>query len=367
MNNRQPTTDHEQRKRIFLAGGSTGGGPVMPLLALAKTLARELPVCEFLWLGSSLPLERKLVAHAGIAYRAIPSGKLRRYVAWENVMDIACVIGGFFSAVALISRYRPKLMVTAGGFSGPPVALACWLFHIPVHVHQQDVIPGLANRLMAPFAASVSVTVAASQRYFSPRKTTVTGAVVRADVLYGDASRFFRSLGIDTHKPVVIVLGGGQGAIALNRLVEQSLVYMSPDVHIAHVTGYGKRLTPTRRRGYTQKEFVGADLPDWYAAADIVVTRAGFATLAELAALRKTVVVVPMPRSHQEANAAYFADRQGVRVLAETADPKIFAENITNLLADAQARKRLGDALYTSLPPSGLAALTPLILSYAKR
>ncbi len=350
------------KHKILLVGGSTGGGPVMPLLALVQRLRSKGTDTSFLWLGSNNTLEQQLVRSANISYQTIPSGKLRRYWSWQNLLDGGRVFGGFIAACWYIMRWRPTHMISAGGYSGPPVALACWLYRVPIHIHQQDVVPGLANRCMAVFAASVSVSVEESAAMFKGKQVLITGNMVRHDIAHGDREALLERYHMQPHRPVLLVLGGGQGAAALNELIWKGLASLSPQAYIMHMTGSGKKHDDITRDAYWQKEFLGSELLDWYKAADVIVTRAGMSTLSELAYLGKAAIIIPIPHSHQEKNARYFQRKKAAIVLdQEYTSSQDFAASLNKLLTTKKERENLEQCMAVSMEKNALASVAELL------
>jgi len=143
--------------KVLLVGGGTGGS-VSPLLAVAKNLRFKKPEIEFLWLGSRNGPEKKMVTSQDIEFKWIFSGKLRRYFSWRNFVDPFFILAGLFQSFILLYKERPNIVVSAGSFIAVPTSLAAWFFRVPVLIHQQDVRPGLANKILAYVAKRITVT-----------------------------------------------------------------------------------------------------------------------------------------------------------------------------------------------------------------
>ncbi|MEK9151858.1 MAG: glycosyltransferase, partial [Patescibacteria group bacterium] len=210
---------------IVLTGGGTLG-PVTPLLAVAEELKKLRPDATFHWIGTFSGPERGLVEAAGMPFSAIRSGKLRRYFSLQNLVDHARLMLGIGDALKVLGRLRPAAVVSAGGFVAVPVAWAAALLGIPVHVHQLDLRPGLANRLTAPFAKSISVGFEELVGRFG-RRAVWTGNPVRSSILKGSADEGRRLFGVSKDAPVLLVLGGGTGSAVVNSLVAGSLPRLS--------------------------------------------------------------------------------------------------------------------------------------------
>jgi len=321
--------------RIAFSGGGTLGS-VTPLLAAAQAVRVSRPDCALLWIGTDFGPEERLVREAGIDFRAVSSGKLRRYLAWRNLTDLGRIVRGFFQVWSLFGRERPDVLVSAGGFVAVPAVWAAWCRRVPVHLHQMDIRPGLANRLSAPFAASFSVAFEKSLADFASKKPVWTGNPVRGELFAGSREAAAGLFGLEAGMPTVLVIGGGTGASTMNELVRQAVPELASKAQLIHLTGQGKAAPlPGASPRYHQLEFLTGDIRHAYAAADLVVTRAGMGVLTELAALGLPAVILPIPGTHQEENAAFFAAAGAALVIDESrVPPRQFAAAVLGLLAD---------------------------------
>lgn len=346
---------------LFVAGGTAG--PLTPLLAVAEELRRVDQSIECQFVIDRGDAERILVESAGFPSTVLSSGKLRRYFSLRNVADVVITIGALFRALRLLRTQQPRLVVTAGSFNGVPLGIAAWLLRIPVIVHQQDVQPGLANRLAAPFASSITLTFPESVRYFPVRKTQLTGNPVRSAILRGSAEDARLRFHLPADLPVVVVLGGSSGAAFINRLVIESKDALRNVCTIVHITGADRSSEAESTERYITIPFLTEGLGDLLAVADIVITRAGVGTLSELAALGKTAIIIPMPRTHQEANADAVARRRAAVVCPQSVlTDAEFVRIVTKLLAQEQQRRVLGQALHHLFPPDAARTLAQLLI-----
>src|SRR5438067_4801372 len=186
--------------RVLLAGGGSGGSAT-PVLAVAEALRARAPDAELLLVGTASGPERALAEAAGVPFAAVASGKLRRYLDWHNVLDAGRVPLGIAQAVGVVRRSRPDVAFGAGGFAAVPPLVAAALGGVPVAIHQQDVIPGLANRLLVPFARRISVTFPSSLAHFPAGKTAVNGNPVRPGLIAGDRETAERLFGLEPDLP----------------------------------------------------------------------------------------------------------------------------------------------------------------------
>ncbi|MDO8463315.1 MAG: UDP-N-acetylglucosamine--N-acetylmuramyl-(pentapeptide) pyrophosphoryl-undecaprenol N-acetylglucosamine transferase [bacterium] len=348
---------------LFTGGGTLGS--VTPLLAVAEELRRVKPRTSFVWIGTMRGPERALVERETIAFIALPAGKLRRYWSWQNLVDPFVIAWAFFRALFVLRRVRPNVVVGAGSYVQVPVMLAARALRIPIVIHQLDVRPTLANTLVARFAASVTTTFPQEEG----SRAAAIGTPVRRAILAArnaDQREAKRHFGFNGDRPVLLVLGGGTGALAVNERVWGALAELTKQVDIIHVAGRGKMNDTFAEVGgprYRQCELLTDDLIPAYAAADLVVSRAGIGTIAELGVLGKSTVLIPMPDTHQEDNCIPLERTGAVEVWHERGlkSADVFASRVLALLHDATHRRALGTALAAMFPKNAAAALAAIV------
>jgi UDP-N-acetylglucosamine--N-acetylmuramyl-(pentapeptide) pyrophosphoryl-undecaprenol N-acetylglucosamine transferase len=328
---------------IVFTGGGTAGH-VMPNLALAPRLRERGWVSHYI--GSSTGPEQQLVEGAGIPFHAIATGKLRRYFSWRNFTDPFRVALGGLQAFALLGKLKPELVFSKGGFVAVPVVYAARWRGIPVILHESDLTPGLANRLCLPLCSRVCVSFPETLDYLTGAaraKGALTGSPIRPELFAGTREAGLAYLGFTPDKPVLLVMGGSLGAKSVNEALRANLDWILREYQVVHLCGKGW-LVQADRPGYRQFEFVGAELADVMAAADLVVSRAGANSLFELLALRKPMLLIPLPgrasRGDQILNAESFATRGLARVLLQEAlTRETLRKAIEDLAADADNLK----------------------------
>ncbi len=298
---------------IALVGGGTLGS-VTPLLAVVEQLRNLDANKQYLWFGTKQGPEYSLIQEQKIYFVPITSGKWRRYFSLRNFIDPFKVSWGVIQSLYYLLKYKPQVVVSAGGFVAVPVNLAAFVLRIPIIIHQQDVVPSLANKIIAPLAKKITLALSESAQYFNQTKTVVVGNPVRASILSGQPQRFYDKFKINEKLPVVLILGGGTGAVAINQATVAALPVLTGKALIVNSTGGGNLLAPPARN-YWPFELLTTDLADVLAAATVVVSRAGFGVLTELSALAKPAIIIPLPDSHQQRNADYFARRNAVALL----------------------------------------------------
>ncbi|MBI4592690.1 MAG: glycosyltransferase, partial [Candidatus Rokubacteria bacterium] len=274
---------------ILIAVGGTGGH-TSPGLAVAALLRARGVDCA--WIGSRDGVEARLVPGRGIPYHAIPTGKLRRYWAWRNVSDLAVrAPAGAVAAWRLLGRLRPRVVFATGGFVALPVVLAAALRGLPTVVHEQTAVPGLANRIAGRVARRIALTFPDAAGYFPPARTVVTGNPLRSELRGGARADAVTRFGLDPALPLVYVTGGAQGAQRINRAIGEIVASLLEHAQVMHQCGdnpaTGDRQWLEARRAALPPAlavrdsivpYVGAALAGIYAAAALVVARAGAGT-----------------------------------------------------------------------------------------
>src|SRR5215469_12868555 len=291
--------------RVIVAGGGTGGH-VIPALAIAQELKARYGA-EVCFIGTARGIETRLVPAAGFHLELITVGALNRVDLTTRIKTLFDLPRAVVESARMISGFRPDVMIGVGGYASGPAMLAGGLMNIPMLAFEPNVVPGIANRLVAPMVRAAAVQFAATQRYF--RNAVVTGVPVRRE--------FFdippRPAGAP---PTLLVFGGSQGAHAINVAVSQAipaLVERIPNLRLIHQTGQ-KDLSMMLSAAYQRihgefSEFLD-DMPDVFADADLIVCRSGASTVAEVAAAGKPAMFIPLPTAaddHQYQNAKKLA------------------------------------------------------------
>ncbi len=324
--------------RVMVVGGGSAGHvlPALPVIAALRAQGNEV-----VFVGTYSGAEAQWVAASDVLFVAISAGKLRRYFSWQNFTDVFRIVRGVVQAYGLIGRHKPDVVFSKGGFVSFPVAFAAWLRRIPVVAHESDLTPGLANRLVMPFVATLCVSFPHTQVGNDKVRVVHTGTPLRPEILEGEPERGRARLGLDHSKPLLVVTGGSLGADALNAVVRSALPALGARFNILHVCGPGK-MSAIEQPGYIQREYVDEGWGDILAAADVVLSRAGANALFELLALRKLHLLVPLSakasRGDQLANAAY-AEQQGFSavLMEEALDAQALVSALQTLLAKRAA------------------------------
>ena len=339
-------------KRVLVFTGGGTGGHIYPGLAVAAAL-EDICDCRIVWFGSKNGADRLAVESAGIEFREISSGKLRRYFSFKNFTDIFRIIAGFFSSAALLKKYRPALVFSKGGFVSVPPAAAAFVLRIPVFTHESDFSPGLATRINARLAKKIFISYQQTASFFSKKyldRITVSGNPVRPRFYAANPENGRSFLGIGSREKILLVLGGSQGASEINDLVETSLAEITKDFFVVHQAGPG--VEGRREARYARLPYIGEELPDILAAATLVLARAGAGTIWECAAAGKPMVLVPLSggstRGDQVENGEFFESKGAARVLVRPGTVELLktlnslAGNSERLTAMAAASAHIG-------------------------
>lgn len=321
-------------KRIVLTGGGTAGH-VTPNLALIPELEKE--GYDIHYIGSFDGIEKKLIEDYKIPYYGVSTGKLRRYLDPKNFSDPFRIIKGFAEARKILKELDPDIVFSKGGFVSVPVVRAAHSLKIPCIIHESDITPGLANKLCIPCASKVCCNFPETLEYLPADKCVLTGSPIRSELAEGDRKKGMDFCGFFENKPVLLVIGGSQGAGSINKAVRDTLNKLLEDFQIVHICGKDKVDNLLLNvPGYKQFEYIKGELKDVFALADIVVSRAGANSICELLALRKPNLLIPLPatssRGDQLLNAASFEAQGFSLVLHEDAlDERNFVDKIHEL------------------------------------
>lgn len=376
--------------RIIIAGGGTGGH-IFPAEAVLQELAqRNIPV-KAMWIGQKGGREEEVASSTGIPFETIQVGKARQTPGIRdkmlNLIDKGRVVIGIPQAWLKVRSFRPDVIFATGGYVCMPTALAGASF-APVLVHEQTVQIGSANRLASRRASTLAVSWDQAIEDARAKGITCrmvnTGNPVRASLLEGDANLGFATFDLNPALPLLYVTGGAKGSVPVNRLISDSLPRLLEHMQIIHQTGRAAenndadRLEELRatlpdhlRTRYVVRDFIRDELPHVFAAASLVVGRAGAGTITELAALGKPSVLIPLvPTSGNEQvrNADMLASAgAAVSIEQATTTSEALAEQIIALITDQPRLEAMASAAASIANPNGAANITDELLTLAGR
>ncbi|MFI8769414.1 UDP-N-acetylglucosamine--N-acetylmuramyl-(pentapeptide) pyrophosphoryl-undecaprenol N-acetylglucosamine transferase [Streptomyces sp. NPDC053792] len=376
--------------RLAVTGGGTGGHTYPALTTIntiRTTLAARDTDLDVTWYGTPTGLEARVAADAGIRFRTIATGKVRRSLnpkaLASTTVDLAKVPAGLGQAVAELRRLRPHVVLSTGGYVAVPLGLAARLTGAPLVMHEQITTLGLANRILARGATAIALSHATSLEALPPaarQRAVVTGNPVRPALFDGDPAAAHRAHQLDPDTPLVYVTGGAQGSAQINRLITDNLQYLLPHCQILHQCGAANHeqlkqktagLAPEHARRYRLVPYVSDGLADILAAADIVISRSGAGTLAELTAIGKPSILIPLiPTAGQEQlrNAQTLQTAGAALCLdSTTATPGGLRDALLPLLKDPDRRQAMARAARTAGQPDAAQRLADLVVTTALR
>ncbi len=305
-------------KKIILTGGGTAGH-VTPNIALLPALKEAGYEVEYI--GSYNGMEKELIEKEGIPYHGISSGKLRRYFDWKNFSDPFRVIHGYGQARSLIKKIKPAIIFSKGGFVSVPVVLAAKSLHVPAIIHESDMTPGLANRIAMRGAVKICCNFPETLKYLPEGKGVLTGSPIRQQLLHGDRQKALEFTGLPGEKPILLIIGGSLGSVFINNAVRGAIDELLERFEIIHLCGKGNLdHSLDGKKGYVQYEYISKELPDLFAAADLVISRAGANAICELIALHKPNILIPLSRNASRGDQILNADsfkKQGFSYVIE--------------------------------------------------
>lgn len=374
--------NHKNKKYVVFVGGETAG-PVMPLLAVADAWKSEDENIQPVFLDIKRSVSARIIPDHGYKFKSIIAGKLRRYWTIKNIFSPLLTFIGLIQSLVLLTSLRPIVVVGAGGYIQVPVIIAAWILRIPRVIHQQDIVPTFSNIICAPLANKITTTFEKSVKDFSqglgfaknyskytkvewtgnPTTITVTNPTAEQK---SAAQKIFK---LENDWPTVLVIGGGSGARGLNQAVAHNLPDLLKIAQVIHSTGVGKRIRPPEELPiashdrYHQFEYIN-QTEQAYIAADIVIGRAGIGTLTALSAMSKISIIVPMPDSHQEANAQLLYEKDAAIVLDERdIASDTLAKAVRKLLFDIEIQREIQKNIRAIMPKDGTAKMLAVIKS----
>ena len=382
-----------QRFRLIVTGGGTGGH-TYPALTVVRALQSRLAdtdmYLDVLWVGTAAGLEARVTEREGIPFKTVATGKIRRsknplkLASPANIRDMGRVPLGVAQARTIVSDFKPDAVLSTGGYVAVPMGLAAKVCRRPLIIHEQTVRLGLANRSLARVATRIAVSSESTLSLLpnaARQNAVVTGNPVRPEVLTGQADKAIQALGLhafDRSLPTVYVTGGAQGSAQINSLVSSILPWLLAGANAIHQCGpanlaeLGERaatLAGDLAGRYLLTDFVGPELPDVLALADVVISRSGAGTIAELTALGKAAVFIPLATSagnEQAHNARHLAEAGAAVALLGDATPEGLQDAVGALLANPERRAGIAERARAHGRPDAAERLVDVILAAAR-
>lgn len=356
--------------RLLITGGGTGGH-IYPALAIARGFLEKYPQGRVLYVGTAKGLEADIVPKAGLDFKTVTVQGLPRELSWETVAFGWRFLRGLRQARTILKEFKPDLVVGTGGYVCGPVVMLAALEGTPTLLHEQNALPGIANKLLARLVNQVAITFQEAEKYF-PGKTKIklTGLPIRPEILRASKGEAWAKLGLQPDKPLLLVTGGSRGARSLNQAMPEVYRQLDgyKDVQILHLTGqltYQETLEGLSSAGINWVEKGNIiikpylyNMEDALAAADLIVCRAGATTLAEITAKGLPSILVPYPfaaENHQEYNARALESHGAALVIKDSElTGGLLAGQVRELLQDRDRLRAMGQASLSLGRPEAL-------------
>lgn len=366
--------------RLLMTGGGTGGH-VYPALAVAEALADSrwaVDRRDMAWVGGAHSVEERILTKEGLAFYAISVGALRGTDPLSFLRNLYKTAKGYWQARELLRAFHPDVILATGGYVSVPLVWAARDMGCPVLVYLPDMRPGLAVKFLSRMAQRVAVSFEAVARYFPSDKVLVSGYPVRRALFHTSKEAARQVLGLDAKVPVLLVFGGSRGAHSLNEAMRQSLepiLELSQLVHIsgpadhALLTDVRARLAPALQARYYLYDYLYEHMATALAAADLVVARAGAATLGEFPAVGLPAILVPYPYAgqHQQANADYLASRGAAVVLRDAELDQRLWLTVKELLSNPERLQAMSAAMRSLAMPEAAERIAAELVSLAQQ
>jgi UDP-N-acetylglucosamine--N-acetylmuramyl-(pentapeptide) pyrophosphoryl-undecaprenol N-acetylglucosamine transferase len=340
--------------KVLIAAGGTGGH-IFPALSIARSLQRKTQEAEVEFVGTSGEMEAKWWQAAGFAFHRIEIRGLKGKRLGARMRSLALLPHALGRSWAVLSQALPQVAVGVGGYVSGPLVLVAAIRGIPTLIHEQNFFPGLTNRLLAPLVRKVALSFPESAQFFpwGRGKSTYTGNPIRREILEGKREEAGKRFEVGCRPFTILIFGGSQGASRINGAALEALAHLSSlreEIQFLHASG--ERDLAEVREGYANNHFRAKvypffeDMASAYALADLVISRAGAGTIAELMALGKPSILVPYPHAandHQRLNAEVLVSRGGARWIPDQdLDGPCLARMIEEAFRDPQGRETMG-------------------------
>lgn len=359
--------------RFIISGGGTGGH-IFPALSIAEGLKARLPAAEILFVGALGKMEMEKVPAAGFPIVGLPVAGFHRGEIWRNLLFIPKLIASLWKARSVVKNFKPDCAIGVGGYASGPVLKMSARMGIPTVLQEQNSYAGVTNKLLGKKANKICVAYPEMERFFPKEKIVFTGNPVRKGLegIAGKREEALRFFGLDSSLPVILVVGGSLGARSLNRGIRGKLdLIRSTDVQLLWQTGkiyyqeLREELEAHPAANVHLLEFIQRmDLA--YAAADLVVSRAGAGTISELCVLGMPTLLVPSPNvaeDHQTANARALADRGAALMIKDAEVNERLVEEALLLVKDSQRLSKFSEKILEMGTPNATKDIVEVIVS----
>ena len=345
----------DNKKHILLSGGGTGGH-IFPAIAVANALKQLLPGSELLFIGARGRMEMQKVPMAGYPIKGIWISGFQRRLSVKNLLFPLKLIVSLWMVGRIINRFKPDVVIGTGGYASGPALKMATRKHLPTMILEQNSFPGVTNRLLAGKVDRICVAHHGMERYFPASKIIVTGNPVRQDVvrIAGKRKAAHSFFGLSDQRTTLLIIGGSQGALSINQAVASQLsTLQGKHIQVIWQTGphYSAQAEELVKNGTYENIHVFSFIErmDYaYAAADVVVSRAGAIAISELCLVKKPAILVPLPSAaddHQTKNAMALAEQQAAIMIRDQDLGTLLAETVRALMEDKERQRHLSEQI----------------------
>ena len=356
-------------KRFIISGGGTGGH-IFPAIAIADELKRRLPDAEILFVGAKDRMEMQKVPQAGYPIEGLWISGLQRKLSWQNLLFPLKFISSLLKSRSIIKRFKPDAVIGTGGFASGAVVKVAGQMGIPTFIQEQNSYAGITNKMLAKNAHKICVAYDAMEQFFPKEKIVKTGNPIRDGLLNivqyrSEGLSYFH---LDSERKTLLVLGGSLGARRINQLIEQQLPLFE-ELGVQVLWQCGKLYYEEYKKYNSEQVRVLAFIDRMelaYAAADVIISRAGASSVSELCVVGKPVIFIPSPNvaeDHQTKNARAIADKQAAILLRESELNEQFANTFGKLIADETQQEALSAHIKALAQPNATKDIVNLILN----
>lgn len=341
------TTQKSKSPRLIVSGGGTGGH-IFPAIAIADAFKRRHPDAEILFVGAKGRMEMERVPKAGYPIEGLWISGFKRELSIDNLSFPFKLISSLINAKKILKRFKPDVVVGVGGYASGPIMRKATSLKIPVVIQEQNSFPGVTNKIVAPKAAKICVAYENMDKWFPKDKIVLTGNPLRNNVVsiegkHEEGAKFF---GLDSQKPIILLVGGSQGALGINKGISAKLS-MFKDVDYQMIWQTGKSYVEQAQKEVDElglservKPTVFIDRMDLaYASADVVISRAGAMSISELSLVGKAVVFVPLPTAaedHQTKNAMSLVEKDAAIIVKNNETQEKLIPTVFELLKNEE-------------------------------
>jgi UDP-N-acetylglucosamine--N-acetylmuramyl-(pentapeptide) pyrophosphoryl-undecaprenol N-acetylglucosamine transferase len=362
--------------RVLLAAGGTGGH-VYPAIAIADALRKADPRTKILFVGTRDRMEWEAVPKSGYDIKSVWISGFHRRLTPQNLLFPFKLVTSIVQSFSIIKSFKPDVMVACGGFAAGPIGWVAAKLNIPIVIQEQNSYPGVTNRLLAKHAVAIFTAFEDAKNYLPEEKITLSGNPVRGQLKQSDSSAARKAFGFNSETPVLLILGGSGGALALNNIMQKELDQLHNKAGLQIIWQCGKRYFDELNQQIDTDSYPNLrltqyidDMPAAYGAADLVVTRAGAGTCSELMLLGQPAVLVPSPNvagDHQAKNAKSMVETGAAELLEESDIDEKFSDLITALIVDKERLQKMNEAMKSLAKPDAANTIAKEIYTLAQK